>query len=52
MKKMAAYGNMMMPDGVDDLNALAGIWLRMMPTINEHSTGYKNMGDMNILYNK
>lgn len=51
-KKMAVYGNMMMPDGVDDLKALAGVWLRMIPSINEHYSGYKNMGDKERLYNR
>lgn len=51
-KKMAAYGNMMMPDGVDDLHALAGIWLRMMPHLNDHYSGYKNSGDKERLYNR
>ena len=51
-KKMACYGNMMMPKGVDDIRSIQNIWLRMIPKINEHYTGYKNIGAIEKLYNR
>jgi len=51
-KKLAAFGNLMMPKGVDDMKTFQGIWLRMIPKINEHQTGYKNIGSSEKLYTR
>ena len=51
-KKMAAYGNMMMLEGVDDLVTFQNVWLRMIPKLHAHATGYKGIGSKEKLYTR
>lgn len=43
-KKLAAYANVIMPS-VDDMESLKNAWIRLIPRINEHNTGFKFMGN-------
>lgn len=46
-----AYGNAMMPN-TDQLETIKNQWLRLIPEIHEHSSGFATLGDRQIVYNK
>lgn len=44
-----AYGNALMPNK-DQLESIKNTWLRLVPEINEHSTGFSTLGERQIIY--
>lgn len=42
--KMAAYGQMMMPNGIHDMNSIAAMWLKITPRINDYVSGFAHTG--------
>jgi hypothetical protein len=46
-----AYGNAMMPN-VDQLESIKNQWLRLVPELDEHYTGFATLGDRQTIYNK
>lgn len=50
--RLLAYGNLMMPKGLDELRTVQNIWLRMIPKLSEHHTGYKDTGTTEKLFNR
>lgn len=46
-----AYGNAMMPDA-DQMESIKNTWLRLVPEIDEHNTGFSTLGQKQIIYNK
>jgi len=45
-----AYGEALMPNK-DQIESIKNTWLRLVPEINEHSTGFSTMGQRQIVYN-
>lgn len=45
-----AYGNALMPN-IDQLESIKNSWLRLVPEINEHATGFSTLGERQIIYN-
>jgi len=45
-----AYGNAMMPN-IDQLESIKNSWLRLVPEINEHATGFSTLGEQQKIYN-
>jgi len=45
-----AYGDALMPNK-DQMESIKNSWLRLVPEINEHSTGFSTMGQRQIVYN-
>lgn len=45
-----AYGNALMPNK-DQLESIKNSWLRLVPEINEHSSGFSTLGQRQIIYN-
>jgi hypothetical protein len=45
-----AYGNAMMPN-VDQLESIKNSWLRLVPELNEHATGFSTLGERQQIYN-
>ncbi len=46
-----AYGDALMPNK-DQMESIKNTWLRLVPEINEHSTGFSTMGQRQIVYNQ
>lgn len=44
-----AYGNALMPN-IDQLESIKNGWLRLVPEINEHATGFSTLGERQIIY--
>lgn len=44
-----AYGNALMPN-VDQLESIKNTWLRLIPEINEHTTGFSTLGQRQNIY--
>lgn len=45
-----AYGNALMPN-IDQLESFKNSWLRLVPELGEHSTGFTNLGKRQVIYN-
>ena len=45
-----AYGNAMLPNK-DQLESIKNAWLRLVPEINEHSSGFSTLGQRQNVYN-
>lgn len=45
-----AYGNAMMPNK-DQIESIKNAWLRLIPNIKEHDTGFSTLGERQIVYN-
>lgn len=45
-----AYGNALMPNK-DQLESIKNTWLRLIPEINEHATGFSTLGQKQVIYN-
>lgn len=45
-----AYGNALMPNK-DQLESIKNTWLRLIPEIDEHSSGFSTLGQQQIIYN-
>ena len=45
-----AYGNALMPNK-DQLESIKNTWLRLVPEINEHNTGFSTLGERQKIYN-
>lgn len=45
-----AYGNAMMPN-IDQLESIKNSWIRLVPEIHEHSTGFSTLGERQNIYN-
>jgi hypothetical protein len=45
-----AYGDAMMPDA-DQMESVKNAWLRLVPSINEHSTFFSTLGEQEIVWN-
>jgi hypothetical protein len=45
-----AYGNALMPNA-DQLESIKNTWLRLIPEINEHATGFSTLGQRQVIYN-
>lgn len=45
-----AYGNALMPNK-DQLESIKNTWLRLVPEITEHSTGFSTLGERQGIYN-
>ena len=45
-----AFGNAMMPN-IDQLESIKNSWLRLVPEINEHATGFSTLGERQNIYN-
>jgi len=46
-----AYGNALMPN-YDELESIKNTWLKLIPTINEHSTFFTALGQQEQVYNQ
>jgi hypothetical protein len=46
-----AYGNAMMPN-IDQLESIKNSWLRLVPEIEEHATGFSYLGQRQRVYNQ
>ena len=46
-----AYGNAMMPNGAEQMEAIKNTWLRLVPEISEHDTFFSTLGQSQIIYN-
>ena len=44
-----AYGNALMPN-LDQLESIKNSWLRLVPEIHEHATGFSTLGQRQIIY--
>jgi len=47
-----AYGNAMMPNGTEQMEAIKNVWLRLVPEINEQDTFFSTLGQSQIIYNQ
>jgi len=45
-----AYGNALMPNK-DQLESIKNSWLRLVPEINEHSSGFSTLGQRQVIFN-
>ena len=45
-----AYGDAMMPDA-DQMESVKNTWLRLVPSINEHSNFFSTLGEQEIVWN-
>jgi hypothetical protein len=47
-----AYGNSMMPNGADQMEAIKNTWHRLVEEFNEHDSFFSTMGEEQQIYNK
>lgn len=47
-----AYGNAVMPQGTDQLEALKNTWVRLVTEMQEHETFFSTLSDRQFIYNK
>lgn len=47
-----AYGNAMMPQGTDQMEALKNSWVRLVTEMQEHDTFFSTLSDRQFIYNK
>lgn len=47
-----AYGNAVMPQGADQMEALKNSWVRLVTEMDEHSTFFSTLSDRQYIYNK
>lgn len=46
-----AYGNAMMPNGTEQMEAIKNTWLRLVPEIHEQDNFFSTLGQAQIIYN-
>lgn len=47
-----AYGNAVMPQGADQMEALKNTWIRLVTEMGEHTTFFSTLSDRQYIYNK